>query len=153
MRVIRFGEVKYEVHPESPEVETLDFRFGLSSDFAGGWIAAHVVGHDGSEALTTPVYVVRKGYRFWDQERAGELIEKQLGILDEIEAEVAGAEKRLADAPNPHAYYDRRIVAEAGGIRERVERARSHYQELAETLRDERAKRGLPLPPGPGTAP
>ena len=86
----------------------------------GGWLAAHAVGRDKSEAVTTPVYVVRPGFRFWDVTQAAVLIQKQLTVLDEAEKAVQEAQTVVESGRQPLDYWNRWPAEQAAALRERI---------------------------------
>ena len=128
VRLIRFGKVLKEVSATSPAAGTLTLEFEISPG-DGCWLAAHVIGEDGSEAHSTPVYLKRAGFRWWDVEQVPELLKQQEIVLDDIEKVVADS-KRLAGS-RPMDYTLRSVVRGADTLLEQVARARTHYNGLA----------------------
>jgi len=134
VRLIRFGKVLKEVSATSPAAGTLTLEFEISPG-DGCWLAAHVIGEDGSEAHSTPVYLKRAGFRWWDVEQVPELLKQQEIVLDDIEKVVADS-KRLAGS-RPMDYTLRSVVRGADTLLEQVARARTHYNGLAAVLEKE----------------
>ena len=133
IRLIQFGQVVRESPAENPEQSELKLETTLEAGH-GFWLAAYAKGRDGSEAITTPVYIVRRGFRFWDVGQAGELIERQLGVLSEIEAALAECEKVVKAGTAPLDYWTRWGAEQADQVRERISRAKTDYRELSRTL-------------------
>lgn len=128
VKLIRFGKVVKEVAAISPAQGTLELESEvLPGD--GCWLAAHVVGEDGSEAHTTPIYLKRPGLRWWDVEQVPQLLKEQELVLQDIEKVVADS-KLLAES-KPLDYTIRSVVRGAQTMLNQVTRARSHYSELA----------------------
>lgn len=138
LRLIKFGQVIEESQAVDPEDATLEIETKLKAG-KGFWLAAHAVSHDGAEALTTPVYVTRKGFRRWDRSNAAALIDKQLKVLDVIEAEIKQAERVIKSNPNSLDYWNRRTAEQAGPLRQRLAATRAIYQDLLEQLKKELA--------------
>lgn len=128
VRLVRFGRVVKEVAAASPVNGTLELDCEISPE-NGCWLAAHVVGEDGSEAHSTPVYLKRPGFRWWDVERVPELLKEQEIVLQDIEKVVAEA-KRLS-GERPMDYSLKSVVKGAEVLIQQVSRARAHYKELA----------------------
>lgn len=119
----------------------------LQADFTippgnGFWIAALAEGRDGTRAHTTPVYVVRKGLRFWNYDRAAELITQREASLAEVEHIVAEAQagrncRGESDASRPVS----ELAQEGPALLERVRKAKELYAELRATAQREAALR------------
>ena len=138
LEIVRHGQVIRHIRPSHPEEHELRLSFELEGG-NGYWIAARAEGTDGSEAHTTPVYVVRKPLRFWNYERVERLIATRLHSLDEVERLVARAraahEGEVADEPRGEgeraAWWETRRLAEQGPeLLDRVAEARRIYQQL-----------------------
>ncbi len=149
LRLVQFGRVLREVEASSAEETELRLEAKVDGGF-GCWLAAHATGQDGSEAHSTPVYVLRDGFRFWDVTQAAMLIQKQLAVLDEIETAVAEAVRVMSTARQPLDYWNRWPAEQAVQIRRRIETTRQVYTGLLATLDSERAAR-TPRP-HPGAA-
>ena len=80
LEIIRHGEVIRKVTPDRDSQSELALDFEVDAGF-GFWIAARAKGSDGSQAHTTPVYVVQEPLRFWKHEAAQELIASRLESL------------------------------------------------------------------------
>ncbi len=107
----------------------------------GFWLAARAEGGDGSRAHTTPIYVIRKGLRFWKHEAVGELIAKRLACLAEIEQIVAEAKKRNRAGQVEGDRTIMQLALQGDRLLERVAAARQIYDELRQAAEDERAQR------------
>jgi hypothetical protein len=140
LRLIQFGKAIKEVFPTRPGQDELELTAQVPAGY-GGWLAAHAVGQDRSEAHTTPVYVVRKGFRFWDVNQAEALIQKQLTILNEIDQAITGAEAAVKAGNQPLDYWNAVPARQADQIRVRVHRVRQMYRDLQTTVATERTSR------------
>jgi hypothetical protein len=127
VRLVRFGEVLKEVKGK-PGQETLELEFEVEPGH-GCWLAAHVIGEDGSEAWTTPVYLRRPGFRWWAVERIPELLAVQESVLKDIEQVVTEAKAQAAARPMD--YTLKSVVQCADILLGEVARARAHNTELA----------------------
>ncbi len=128
VRLIRFGKVLKEVSAASSPEETLTLECEVAPG-DGCWLAAQVIGEDGSEALTTPIYLKRAGFRWWDIAQVPELVRQQEIVLADIEKVVADAQRLSASRPMD--YSLRSVVRGAHVLLEQVARARAHYEGLA----------------------
>ena len=133
VRLVQFGRALKEAAPTRSYQDevTLETEVGAAQSC---WLAAYARGVNGSEAHTTPIYLVKPGTRFWDPTQAGAILRKQLGILDEIEHAVGEAEKAFQSGNNPMDYWNRWPAEQAPQIRERVGRARQLYRDLQARL-------------------
>lgn len=144
LEIIRNGEVINSIEQENPDQIELKLDFNINSE-KGFWIAARVSDqsyiefHNRAEALTTPVYVVQKGLRFWNYEKAEKIIKCQLAVLDEIEEMIQLAHKSKAEGKNLlNTKYQEweldfrieRIIATEDAIRERINSAKDIYESL-----------------------
>jgi hypothetical protein len=128
VRLIRFGKILKEVVAAVPAKQRLELECEVPPG-NGGWLAAQVIGENGSEALTTPVYLKRQGFRTWDVEQVPQLLEAQEAVLRDIENMVADS-KKLATS-RPMDYTLRSVVTGANTLQEHVAQARNHYRELS----------------------
>ncbi|MGF1573564.1 MAG: hypothetical protein ACFCU1_10895 [Sumerlaeia bacterium] len=107
----------------------------------GSWITAHVKEAGGGEALTSPVYLVRKGFRHWDRDHLEEHLEKRFNALNAIEAELRELEEQVAEnRVATDNFYIMRAVETAPQLRLRVANARKIYQQLLLVVAEERKK-------------
>ena len=127
VRLVRFGEVLKEVKGK-PGQETLELECEVAPGH-GCWLAAHVIGEDGSEAWATPVYLRRPGFRWWAAERIPELLAVQENVLKDIERVVTEAKQQAAARPMD--YTLKSVVQCADILLGEVARARAHNAELA----------------------
>ena len=119
----------------------------LETDFTippdnGFWIAARAEGRDGTRAHTTPVYVVRKGFRFWKYDNVSEFITKREASLAEVEHIVAEAQagrnsKGEVDINRPVT----ELAQQGPALLKRVEDAKKIYSELRTIAEHEAAAR------------
>ena len=138
LEIVRHGQVIRHIQPDYPAEHELRLSFELDGE-NGYWIAARAEGADGSQAHTTPVYVVRKPLRFWNYDRVERLIATRLDSLDEVERLVARARSihgdEVTDEPQGEdertAWWETRRLAEQGPeLLERVAEARRIYEQL-----------------------
>ena len=129
LEIIRHGEVVRKATPDSDSQSELVLDFEVDSEF-GYWIAARAKGSDGSQAHTTPVYVVQEPLRFWKHEAAQELIASRLDSLAEIEKLVSDARQREKDGKA--GYNHKQLIKQGEPLLQRVEEARQLYRGLQE---------------------
>lgn len=145
LRLVRFGATVQEA-TALPDADSVEIETTVDSGF-GCWIAAHVVGRDGTQAHTTPVYVVREGFRFWDVEQAEGLITKREDTLDEIEKLLVAQQKKWSEgAISPADYYNGLQARLAPQALARVAEIRLKYQELRDILAREIRQRTTTAP-------
>lgn len=149
LEIVRQGQVIRRIRPSHAEEHELRLSFELEGE-NGYWIAARAEGGDGSQAHTTPVYVVRKPLRFWSYEKVERLIATRLHSLDEVERMVQRArsmhEGQVTDEPRDEgeraAWWETRRLAEQGPeLLDRVAEARRIYQQLRLVWKREGAQR------------
>ena len=138
VRLIRFGKVLKEVAGTGKGSLELECEVPPGD---GGWLAAHVIGEDGSEALTTPVYLRRQGFRTWDVEQVPQLLEAQEAVLRDIENMVADSKRLLSTRPMDYTLGS--VATGADTLLEQVAQARNHYRELSTILERELISRKL----------
>lgn len=149
LEIVRHGQVIRHVRPSRPGEHELRLSFELEGE-DGYWIAARAKGGDGSQAHTTPVYVVRKPLRFWNYDRVERLIATRLDSLDEVERLVARARSshggKVTDEPQGEsertAWWETRRLAEQGPeLLHRVAEARRIYEQLRQRWKREGTQR------------
>lgn len=140
LQLVQFGKVIQEVSATHDDQEALELTTIVPAGH-GGWLAAHAVGRDHSEAVTTPVYVVRPGFRFWDVAQAASLIQKQLTVLDETEKAVQEAQAVVQSGKQPLDYWNRWPAEQAAALRERIAKVRATYLERQHDLEREQSLR------------
>ncbi|WP_436714495.1 CehA/McbA family metallohydrolase [Roseiconus lacunae] len=136
LRLIKLGEVEREAVANEPNAGSLNLDVEIEVG-RGCWIAAHAVSHDGAEAHTTPIYLTREGYRHWDRDKAGALLEKQLNVLEEIEFEISKSERLIRSGAGLLDYWNRRSADQAEAVRKNVSAARNEYRRLKQLLGNE----------------
>ena len=137
LEIISQGEVIQTATASQPRQGRLSLDFEIESG-DGFWIAARASGEYGTWAHTTPVYVVRRGLRFWKHGAVHDLVTKRLDSLREIEQRVT--EARQSEDPGKAPRQSpalQQLVAQGPGLLQRVKEARQSYQELLETARRE----------------
>ena len=99
------------------------------------------MGSDGSEAHTTPVYVIRNPLRFWKHSATEELIRKRLDSLTEVERVIATA--RQLDREERVEYHRpwKQMALQSAELLTRVAAARRFYEDLARTAEREHTLR------------
>jgi hypothetical protein len=107
----------------------------------GLWLALRGTGMDGSLAHTTPVYITRKGMRFWKMDEVERLIDKRLSQLGEIEQIVAEAKQAVRDGASPGFIEIQELAKQGDPLLERVRIARENYAELRKTFETEKRLR------------
>ena len=149
LEIVRHGQVVRHVQPSRPGEHELTLSFELAGE-DGYWIAARAEGSDGSQAHTTPVYVVRKPLRFWNYDQVERLIATRLDSLDEVERLVARARSihggEVTGEPRGEgeraAWWETRRLAEQGPeLLDRVAEARRIYQQLRQRWKREGSRR------------
>ncbi len=139
LEIVRHGEVVRKATPDSDSQSELALDFEVDAGF-GSWIAARASGSDGSQAHTTPVYVVQEPLRFWKHEAAQELIASRLDSLAEIEKLVADARQR--EQEGKARYNQKELVKQGEPLLQRVEEARELYRQLQEeAVKEEELRR------------
>ncbi|MCL4217104.1 MAG: CehA/McbA family metallohydrolase [Candidatus Hydrogenedentes bacterium] len=119
----------------------LSIKYALEPG-GGGWLAARAWCADGSEALTTPIYIQRKGLRFWKYDAVPALIEKRLAQLGEIDQIIDEAAKAFDEGTLDYARRDKvQLVIQGDALRERVNAARRLFEDLKATYESEAATR------------
>lgn len=103
----------------------------------GLWLALRGRAADGSLAHTTPVYIKRKGMRFWKTSAVEQLIDKRLEQLQEIEKIVADARQNVKDGASPGLIEIQELAQQGEQLLERVQIARTLYAKLRRTFADE----------------
>jgi hypothetical protein len=140
LRLVKLGEIQKESPAATTNEPELKLETTLNAEH-GFWLAAYAQGRDGSEALTTPVYVMREGFRFWNMNQAGRLIAQQLEVLLQIEQAITDCERVVREGIAPLDYWNRWGAEQAGEVRQRIERTRKIYTDLQRTLENEKQLR------------
>jgi hypothetical protein len=143
LRLVRLGETVVEQTAGAVTDSAIEITTRMDSGH-GFWVAAYARGRDGSEAITTPVYVVRDGFRFWNPDKAEAVIARQLVVLDETERALAGCEAIVREGRAPLDYWSRSGAGQADQVRARMKRARDFYQDLRVQLARETSLRKQP---------
>jgi hypothetical protein len=104
----------------------------------GIWLALKGIGADGSVAHSTPVYIIRKGQRFWKMTEVESLIEKQLSRLSEIEVMVAHAHEAVDNGVAAALTEILELAREGDALLERVELVKGIYRNLLKTYAQEK---------------
>ncbi len=140
LEIVRLGEViraAESTDPKQPEA-TLDFTIGAGHGF---WIAARARAGDGTSAHTTPVYVIREGFRFWKFQGLEALLAKREESLRQIEGLIAEAKRLDAEGRLETDRYRKLLAQQGDALLERVALARKIYADLQRTAEAERTRR------------
>lgn len=140
LEIVRLGEViraAESTDPRQPEA-TLDFTIEAGHGF---WIAARARAGDGTSAHTTPVYVVREGFRFWKFDGLEALLARREESLRQIEGIIAEAKQLDAEGRLETDRYRKLLARQGDALLERVTRARGIYADLQRTAEAERTRR------------
>ncbi len=130
LMIFSHGKIIKEITSDNPAQETLELDFDFDVEF-GTWIAACAFGHDGSRAHTTPVYVVREGYRFWDIKQVPELIANCYATLDSLEKSILDIKKSKTDGSiDPLNHFGMGIANQADEVLASIKKVRTKYKEL-----------------------
>ncbi len=130
LEVVSLSEVVQTARTENEGESELSLEFQLPPG-EGRWIAARAWGSNGSAAHTTPVWVQRANKRHWNLARLDTVIDKELAVLDEIEAVISDVEKREGLGKlSPFNYWDRLILQQAEPLRELIRESRERYERL-----------------------
>ncbi|MCA9431401.1 MAG: CehA/McbA family metallohydrolase [Candidatus Omnitrophica bacterium] len=141
LQVIQGGEVIKELKSTDANQGSMEIEMEIESGF-GSWVAVQATGLDGSQAHTTPIYIRREGYRFWNMDRVPEVIEARYKDLDEMDQYVTENEDLLMQKKIPHLDHFRRFAGEqAGEVRKRTKAARDQYKRLLNIHQEELQKR------------
>ena len=131
LEIICLGEVLRQSASDDSNNPSLEVSAQLRPEH-GCWIAAKSIGHDGSEAHTTPVYVSVGGDRHWNREAAPAIIKRQLEVLHEIEDMLAQSERLVASRTQLLDRGSQINASQADAVREQVAKTRAIYQQLLE---------------------
>ena len=145
LEIVKLGDVIRAAESHDPKHPEAQLDFSVRSGY-GCWIAARASASDGTSAHTTPVYVMRDGFRFWKFDGIEELIGKRLASLAEIEQIIAEAQTRQAEGRIGNDRYRQQLALQGDALLERVTRARALYEELLTIAAKER-EAGRPIKP------
>ncbi len=137
LEILSQGEVIKRIEPTSNQQWELRVDFEIHAE-NGKWIAARAKGSDGSYAHTTPVYVVRPPFRFWDLKDVDRLIEKRMASLQEVEDMVKRYEQRIENGEGRSDYGLAQFAKQGPQLQKRVEDARAFYRDLRKIAESER---------------
>ncbi len=143
LEIVRHGEVIRAAESKAPKQNEAELDLSVDAGY-GCWIAARAFGGDGTSAHTTPVYVVREGFRFWKHDGLEELFAKRLASLTEIEKIISEARGLDAQGRLEGDRYRKELARQGDLLLKRVASARELYADLKRTAEAERGPRGLP---------
>ena len=136
LEVIQHGQVIAAV--DASDRSQLELRMAREIRIENGsWIAVRAQGRDGSEAHTTPIYIVREPLRFWHHDSTPELIAARRRNLDEIEHIVEEARSDIAAEKHRHDRWIAQLARQGPELVERVNMARERYRQLEEAHAEE----------------
>jgi hypothetical protein len=138
LEIVKHGDVIRSAESADPAHPEVKLDFNVPSGH-GCWIAARVRAGDGTSAHTTPVYIVREGFRFWKLDGLDELFTKRQASLTEIEQLVEDARHPKKEANYQDLLDQQQLVKQGNELLERVVQARKLYETLRETAQRERA--------------
>ncbi len=140
LEIVRHGEVIQKA--KAPEGDQKELKLDFEIDGGDGcWIAARAEGSDGTKSHTTPVYVVRKGLRFWKYADVEDLIGKRIANLDDVVKIVNEAIEKDKAGQLQDNYTMQQLALQGPALLERVEAARKIYNELRQVAESERGRR------------
>lgn len=140
LELVAQGELVKSVEGEGIGARKIAFEADVPVK-GGLWIALRGTAADGSVAHTTPVYVVRKGLRFWKTDQVESLIAKRLKQLDEIEQIVADARLSVKEGASPALIEEQELARQGDELMERVRASREDYGKLKEVYESEKRLR------------
>lgn len=133
LQIIQNGNVLREVEATSKTAEKMALKFKIQAD-KSFWIAARAIAQDGTEAHTTPVYVIRDQQPFWDSTQIETLLNNRLRDLAEIEAKIATA---LESPQHSDIHLRNRDIAQfiqqGPRLQPLIDKARRYYEQLLNT--------------------
>lgn len=138
LEIVKHGEVIRSAESDNPTRPEVNLDFKVPAGY-GCWIAARARAGDGTSAHTTPVYVVREGFRFWKLDGLEELFTKRQASLAEIEQLVAEARNPTKEVRFRGITDQQQLVKQGDALLERVAQARKLYDTLRVTAKQERA--------------
>lgn len=139
LQIVRNGDVIRTADSKEGDTElAIDLSLPGGNGF---WIAARATCGNGSEAHTTPVYVIRKPLRFWKHASVDELIRKRLDSLSEVEEVVVTARQLNRDGRTNYHRPWKQFALQSADLLTRVGKARQFYERLKAVAQRERAIR------------
>lgn len=138
--IVRHGDMIRSVTPDADDAYELTTEFEIDADH-GCWIAARAEGHQGEHAHTSPVYVIREGFRFWKFEALDGLFEQRMAHLAQIEQIVAEAKRRHATGELERDHDRTQLAIQGDELLKRVAAARAIYDDLRQVAERERDRR------------
>lgn len=136
LEIVRHGDVLRSARPADDQANEISMDFEVDADH-GFWIAARAKAVNGTVAHTTPVYVVRKGLRFWRYGDIQDLLTKRTDSLKQIEQLVAEAQEKQKDGSLDADQTVGQLAKQGADLMERVRLAHKIIQDLRETARNE----------------
>jgi len=140
LEVVSHGEVMHTAQSTDPSRPEASLDFTVEAGH-GRWIAARAQSGDGTSAHTTPVYVVREGFRFWKFEELETLLADRNESLRQIEQIVAETRELDTEGRLTGDRYRQQLVFQGDALLERVRLARGIYQDLRQIADQERPHR------------
>jgi hypothetical protein len=142
LEIVRHGEVIRSAESSDAKRPEVKLDFSVDAGF-GCWITARARAGDGTSAHTTPVYVIREGFRFWKLEGLEDLFARRQASLDQIEQIVADARRLDAEGKLENDRYRKKLALQGDLLLQLVSLARKLYEDLKRVAAAERRDRGL----------
>ena len=140
LEIVLHGEVIRSA--ESTDLKNEELSLDFEQEAGNGfWIAARATANDGTSAHTTPVYVVRKGLRFWKYQELEQLLAKRRQSLKVVAQLVADAKQKVASGDLGGDRRYQQLVTQGSALLERVAEAHAFYSDLEKIAVTERAFR------------
>ncbi|MHC4444894.1 MAG: CehA/McbA family metallohydrolase [Planctomycetota bacterium] len=140
LEIIRHGEVIRRVESTESTGNELSIDFEVNSE-NGFWLAARAEGGDGSYAHTTPVYVIRRGLRFWKYDTVDRLIDARLAELNKVEGFTKEAMRLNSDGRAAMDLMSKQLKLQGAALLKNVKEARRIYKKLKQTAKHEKSVR------------
>ncbi len=130
IRIWKHGEIIKEIEADSLDEKELSLELSLPLEY-GFWVAAEAINNDDTRAFTTPVYVQRRGFRFWKFDKVKELIEVCRNTIDdwEMECKLFMEENPPGSIPDYH-HYKKMLSEQIPAKLEEFKRTRTLYDDL-----------------------
>jgi hypothetical protein len=138
--VVSLSEVIGRAVSEEPSKSELEYAMQIDSGF-GRWVAVKVNGFNDSEAHSSPVYIHREGFRWWNVDRAQYVIDRCREVLDGMEAELEGFMAQDKSGFAPGNLFGPHMAKMAPEAIETFHKMQKFYDDLEDKLNQEKALR------------
>jgi hypothetical protein len=143
LEVVLHGDVIRRAAATGSNKPELSLEFDLPTEH-GYWIAARAEASDGSQAHTTPIYVVREPFRFWKYSAVEGLLRRRFDDLSEVEGVVATAQQLNRQGRIDYHRPWKQMALQAPELLDRIRAARDYYGTLQDAALRERGLRTGP---------